>query len=41
MSTVGEERGRGEKRKGERNTDFNALLTHFNSLTLASKLRGD
>jgi hypothetical protein len=34
MSTVGEEReerGRGEKRKGERNRDFNALLIHFNS----------
>jgi hypothetical protein len=43
MSTVGEEReerGR-EERKGERNSDFNALLIHFNSLTLASKLRGD
>jgi hypothetical protein len=33
MSTVGEEReerGR-EKRNGERNRDFNALLIHFSS----------
>jgi hypothetical protein len=36
MSTLGEERERGErerreKRKGERNRDFNALLIHFSS----------
>jgi hypothetical protein len=27
----GERRERGEKRKGERNRDFNALLIHFSS----------